>query len=846
MAEQMTPEQIAIIKELSGRTDLNPEQQAIVQELMSRLPTETGKTPLERKEPEYYQRRAAEFRRETDRGFAQTLASQARPYLQAGGATAGGIIGAGSGLLTGPGAVAASPAGALVGGGLGFAIGDEIADLLENWAGTREAQPLITELTEAPKKIAEGAAYEAMGQAIGPAVGMAGKAAMKIPAVEYAVMAGKELAGKAPGMTKEAIQKLSGKFLKASTSKGPIIAKNMDEARALEEAIPGLEFSYAEITGDPSLIKLQRAAAREPGRFAEDVLEQQTKNDKAIRDFLKSKRPEGDIEETLKAFGEQKEIAETGVEAAQKGLEKETGRLATGAGQLEAGQIMRAELEAAKAATKKEGKKLYKEIPQYDWKTINASKLGDEADALTKPMNKLEDIQENVPWKQINRLKEVLADEGNIVSLKDLDGFQSEIKAEIRKLKSGGGEINERKISRLTQLNSKIESLIETASTAETPMGQQLKKARTFWKDEVIEKFKKGDIGEILATKGGGYRVKDSQIASRSFKPGPRGQEAARKYKAAVGNSQKAMQAIEDAAKQDLLASFPGGEITEGGLRRWLNRHKLSLKELGLTSKFDNIKKAREQLTDALKFQNDFNRSEASKLLNTDVQKAIVTALSGGNKGRAAANLMKQAGTNKKAQAGLRNALDDYILDQAKNQETGMITKIDTLDRVLKTYQPAINALYQGDKEALKAWKQASRAFRIAGRTRRSPLGGGSDTAENVLTSAFKALGVTSGRIGSLVRMVLDPLKKQEANKINALVNHALLNPDYAYTLMLIADAAQPGIIKGALPKFHLAGRKQIIKQGVLPEYLQRRLSQHIATITGATMRPLKQEESKQ
>ncbi|MGW8300418.1 MAG: hypothetical protein ACWGNO_00035 [Desulfobacterales bacterium] len=779
--------------------------------------------------------------------LTQRLAQSARPYLQAGGATAGGIIGAGSGLLTGPGAVAASPAGALVGGGLGFAIGDEIADLLENWAGTREPQPIVTELTQAGKNIVEGAAYEAGGQAIGPALKIAGGAAMKVPAIEYSVMAGKELAGKAPAMTKEAVEKLAGKFLKASTSKGPIIAKNIEEARALEEAIPGLKFSYGEMTGDPSLIKLERSAAREPGQFAQELIEQQQNNDRAIRDFLKSKRAEGEIEDTLKAFGATSEELAKKEQVARSGLEAETQKLGMGTGQLEAGQTIRAEAEAAKASAKKEGKKLYREIPQYDWKTINASKLGDEADALTRPMNKLEDVQENVPWKQINRLKEVLAEEGNIVSLKDLDGFQSEIKAEIRKLKSGTGEINERKISRLTQLNSKIENLIEKASTAETPAAQQLKKARTFWKKEVIDKFKKGDVGEILSSKGGGeYRVKDSQIASKFFKPGPAGKESAQQFKNAIGGSAKAMAAIEDAAKQDLLSKFPQGEITEAGLRRWLNQNKHVLKELNLISKFDDITKARAQLNDAISFQNEFNRSEASKLLGSDVQNAIVNALNKGSKGKAAANLMKQTAGNKKAQAGLRNALSDYILEQAQNPTTGMITRLDKLDSLLKKYKPAMNVFYAEDKEALKAWQKARDAFRVASKGRKSPLGSGSDTAENVLTSAFKALGVSSGRIGSLVKAFIDPLKKQEMNKVNALVNQALLNPDYAYTLMLAADAAQPGLIKGTLPKFHLSGRNKMIKEGVLPDYLKRRISQHIATIAGATNRPLQQQEPAQ
>ncbi len=783
--------------------------------------------------------------------FAQQLAREARPYLQGAGATAGAVLGAASGLLAGPAAPATSPAGAVIGGGLGYAIGDEVSDLLENWAGLKEPEPLVAQLTEAGKNIATGAAYEMGGQAIGPALGAAGRQAMKVPAIEYGIISARELLGKAPAMTEQAIKKLAGKFLIANTSKGPLVAKNIEDARALEEAIPGLKFTFAEMTNDPALIKLQRATEREPGKFAQEIIDRRNANDKAIRDFLKSKRPEGEIEDVLTAFGEEKARAGAGVETARAGLEAETERLGMGAGTIEAGQTVRAEAEAAKAGVKKVGKFLYKEVPKFD---IDATPLVKKLDDIVKPMSKIENVEQNVPWGPINRLKEVLSETDNIVTPQDLDGFQSEIKAEIRKLKSGGGEINERKLSRLNQINSAIDGLIQQASSLEAPAAQALKRARTFWSNEVIGKFKKGDVGEILASKAGGEnRVKDSQIASKFFKPGAAGQESAKNFIKAVGKSPKAMAAIEDAIKQDLLTKFPQGEITENGLRSWLNRNKLALREYGLTSKFDDVQKARDQLTDAMAFKTEFDRSEASKFLESDVGQAIQKALNTGNKGRSALELMKRTGGNKRAQAGLRNALNDYMIEQAQNQATGMVTKLDTLDKLTRQYEPAMNVFYGDDKAALTAWKQARNAFRTAARSMKSPLmSTQSDSAENIATMIFQTLGVSSGRVGSLVRAFMQPLKNQESTKVKAMLNYALLNPDFAYTLKLAAETAEPSIT-GAIPKASmagrgrfgdvirlmprpiknqfLAGRGEYVRTGELPAYLQRRISQQAATI---------------
>lgn len=916
--------------------------------------------------------------------FWQQSAKEARPYLQTAGATAGSIIGFGSGLLTGPGAPAASPIGAVVGGGIGFGIGDELADMLENWAGTRTPQPLIVELKEAPARVAEGMAYEASGQSLGPALGVAGKTVMKVPAVQYAVTTFKDLIGKAPKVTKEGLQKLAGKFLYANTSKGPIIAKNIETAQAIEEKIPGVKFTYGEMTGDPELIKLERATMREPGTTAQQFIEQQKNTDTAIQDFIKSKRPEGDIGNVIEAFGKKQAGVESAEQTAQQALATETEKLGMGRGTIEAGQTIRSEAAAAERAARKEGGKKFEQVADFE---IDATPLLQKIEDIRQPMNKLEDIASNVPNREFDRLEQVLSESGNKTTPSDLQGFRSELAENLRDMK-GAAQRNRRKEARLNQAISAIDDLLDNSATSmqvqaepkwhslsteerlkyynpkeleqgpikvwdydeqkyfefkskenfdkwlekypyanitrpagelktyyrygkppesmrswnaaegrpesgvsvySTPEGsggaaffsdrkvysgkgrqvgwgsdgepliipegewkqftpttiqpaqsaQQLKEARNFWKEEVIKKFQDSSIGDILKQRGGGYRVEDAQVASKFFKPGASGQQSAKEFKAAIGGNTKAMSSIEDAIKQDLLTKFPGGEITESGLRRWLNQHKLALDELGLTSKFDSVKKAVEQVADAAQFRKSFEKSEAAKLLGADPDIAIKKALGEVNVGKAATNLMKATAGNKTAQAGLRNSLEDFILDQSKNLETGMITKIDTLDKLTKKYRPAFNVFYNEDKAALEAWDTARQAFRIAQKSRKSPMGAGSDTAENLAMQFYKSVGIKGGKIGNVVRAFINPLKEYESTQIKKLINRALLDPDFAYTLMAIADTAQPGIIKGTIPKAHIAGREKLIKEGILPEYLKRRLTQHMAIITGASTRAM-------
>jgi hypothetical protein len=102
----------------------------------------------------------------TGQRIAGAVAPYVRPVLEAGGAVGGGIVGAGSGLLTGPGAVAASPIGAVVGSGLGYAAGRSAANALDQYAGNRDPVSPTNMLKETGKDVLTGAAMEAGGQII--------------------------------------------------------------------------------------------------------------------------------------------------------------------------------------------------------------------------------------------------------------------------------------------------------------------------------------------------------------------------------------------------------------------------------------------------------------------------------------------------------------------------------------------------------------------------------------------------------------------------------------------------------------------------------------------------------
>ena len=135
------------------------------------------------------------------------LEDYARPTAQMVGAGGGAVLGGGITAPTGPGALA----GAVAGGGLGFAIGDEVVDLIEDWMGYRDPKPLALELKESAEDIRTGLTYELAGHSLLPAA-----KSLKRPA---AWVAGK--------FTKKGAEAVAGDIIAAMTDKGPLIAKKV-------------------------------------------------------------------------------------------------------------------------------------------------------------------------------------------------------------------------------------------------------------------------------------------------------------------------------------------------------------------------------------------------------------------------------------------------------------------------------------------------------------------------------------------------------------------------------------------------------------------------------------------
>jgi hypothetical protein len=344
-----------------------------------------------------------------------------------------------------------------------------------------------------------------------------------------------------------------------------------------------------------------------------------------------------------------------------------------------------------------------------------------------------------------------------------------------------------------------------------TYAGQKLKTARSVYKKEVIEKYSSGAVGDILKKSHGGDKVSNANIASRFFKPGFKGTESAQQFINAVGDNKNARDSLNDYIRQDLLSSATNpatGEIVDTKLKTWLLKYKPALKKLGLEDRFDSITKARNELSKAQEIKVEFDKSVASKFLKSDVDSAVKNAFSAGSKRRTAINLMRDLKGDKKAISGLQNSTIDHIIKNAETTASDAfnnpVISLAAVEREYKKFQPAIEVLFKNSPEKLKALNQFRKALKIMQRGKASPLGGGSDSAENIIHAMAAASGIAKGKIATIAKSVIAPLIKMSDDQVNSLLNRAAFDPDFAYTLQMMAKGKPIDEVEQRL-KGHLA-----------------------------------------
>ena len=364
--------------------------------------------------------------------------------------------------------------------------------------------------------------------------------------------------------------------------------------------------------------------------------------------------------------------------------------------------------------------------------------------------------------------------------------------------KKGATGLEERKAEIETILRDSKEIKMSDMQAA----ASKLKTAQQYFKKEVIESFQQGSVNDILKKGQAGHTVSDAQVVSKFFKSGELGVESAQQFKRAVGNNKNASKALKEAIRQDLYSQVNPSteELTEKSLYRWLGKYKGALKELNILDDFKDIVSARKQLDKALENKAVFEKSEAAKLLGYDLDASIRKTFTDGKEKQVAAELMKKLGKNKKAVKGLQNAIVDSIIGNAKTSSADLLggpasnlveapfVKLSKIEDGFEKYNEALKVVYKDSPEKLKSlriYRDARKRMQIGVA---SPLGGGSDSAEHLLTEVSKLGGLAPSRWVNVAKTLFNVVQKLPENHINNLLNRAAFDPDFAHTLVTAAN----------------------------------------------------------
>jgi hypothetical protein len=710
-------------------------------------------------------------------------------------------LGTGGALL---GAAAAAPGIATTGAGgaLGYGAGTSLARQLDEWTGLRAPRSLKEHAIETGTDVGIGLATEGVGAAV-PAVAYGAKKAARKglealgktwPSVESLQKNAKTV------FSRSQLSKEAGERLLRATSSHPMYERNIAESKAVEEAIPGLKFTGAQRSFDPLQVAQERTLTRAYSPAKEKFVEQRTGANEAIQNYYRSKFPE------QPGLGEALSKARAGEQAAEQQLaQAATARdvareaIEPARGVQDVGKEIREKTYNIYQGVRKRVSDQWQALPNVPMKP---QKTASEIASINKEMKTAGTDPAHWPTALMERIGGRIGKKSKPLGFQELRGFHSQVKEDVRAAGKAGDFQLQRNLERLAgALDADMQ---EGAKQYGGDIYKQYQKARVDYLD-YHRKWRTGPVGDILkrADTPTGWKVADSDVAGQFFRS--KRVEDADAFINTLGGNEGARRAVKDYAAADLLASGainPGtGELNAKPLYRWLQKNQPILARFNLTDDFSKLGNAQKALEAAQKNFHDVSKSAASRMLNVDSERAMAEAFSGVRRKsteEVAQGLMARMEGDPVAEAGLRNAFADWIFGKAQkdfvDQAGNKLVNSRAYAKQLGEYMPAIREFWKKEPEKIQALVNVNRAYQRLGRNVSSPLGGGSDTAENLMTALAEEVAPVTGftyRYLLAIRTVAKKLDKVTQGHINDYLSRAMVDPDYADTLKGLALAAR-------------------------------------------------------
>lgn len=414
-------------------------------------------------------------------------------------------------------------------------------------------------------------------------------------------------------------------------------------------------------------------------------------------------------------------------------------------------------------------------------------------------LGKSKDVYADKLAKATSRVSAVMSDVGER-GFQELHSLRKDIGRQISDAVTGANP-NMPLARRLYTLKGAIDSDIEAALGGENAY----QVARDFARDYYL-KFRSGAVGKVLqkGQQASGRAIPDAEISRRLFTLDGADDfiRAVGKENAATVMSQHAAENLSNSGAVNKLT----GEINTKQLSSWYSRNKSVLEKFGISKEFSDVRNAYVNLDEMKAQQIEFGKSVAGKMLNADPQNAIKAAMPGKNTGESMRQLIKEISDingvpDKTAMLGLKNGFKDFIISEAettaKTIAGDQVISPANIQKAMKKYDPAMRVLFNDEPRKIEAMLNVQNAIEIQARSAKSPIGGGSDTAEK-LAAAQSVMGRLLDHVpgisyaGRLARAGLKAVGNLNELEMNKLLAQAMYDSELAQTLRMAAKNQAP------------------------------------------------------
>jgi hypothetical protein len=582
------------------------------------------------------------------------------------------------------------------------------------------------------------------------------------------------------------------------------------------ELVPGSQPTLFEATDIAGIGHAQRDAfTRGTGEYKIDIEERRAAQNKARVEELKRLAGEGTPDEILTEFRRQRDEIDVATAAeertAQTGAVATAERAGTTATPETVGEQIRAPVVAAERSAKQEGGRLYDAIAA-EGVTVGTARL------KATVGKEFRDIPESPLTGDERHFADLIKGYSGRLEFDLLQKLRSEVAGRARQF-----TLPDTVRRRFTLLKNAIDQAMDdglakaikddpslgqrAAANASVPLDASLTQAQrtanTHWR-EMKQTFGADPVKPIIsrAPTASGFKMTEAKIPETAFRPGNTGGEHIRAMRAAGATDESLAEAAALSFSDPKRGVIRDGAVDPNGFRRWLNNYGPAISQLPpeVQRRFSSAASAAATLEEVTARRtaalHDFDQSAVGKVLDIPVEN-LGGAIKSYLENPAASNKLAAAvAGNPAAKAGLQRLVADHIL--ARFTDASDVLSKASLTKYVKSHESQLTAIF--GKEGAERFRRVaadierSRKQLTSGKDPAGPstaadlfkAAGADTTIMMAAASLFGAPGVAAYGIG---KHLLGTMRQAGINNVEQLYARALLDPEFARTLLTKAPA---------------------------------------------------------